>query len=359
MGMLRGALCVGMLCGFGCGDKGEGEGGDEAPKGPVLGDMELPVSLRTDGAAPTDARKLEMSPTEMRLDDQTVMMLEGGRVPASELQAGVLPKLKAALASPAKASLALHLHAMLPYDTLAQVLTTAHEAGVRDAVFRVRKVGATPDTGWLRADGYSLTGRTDGEVPIPSVAPRKWDEFTAQWTTINQACSSARTGSCAYVPTTPAKGGNLKIVLFAAGQGININFHRVGLSPEELAAEEAARLAEVAKQKEDVVQGRKEAMDLEDALIGGPPPAEALFQFRNNEGLKAPSPVSATLAPLCGANACGVVLSADGNTKVLGVVSLIGAAFPDGTAAPHLAFEQPWTEKPRPVAPAAAPAAAP
>lgn len=357
MGTLRVVLvCVGLLGGFGCGDK-EAEGGDDTPKGPVLGDMELPVSLRTDGAAPADSNKLEISPTEMRLNDKTVLMLEGGRVPAAEQQAGVIAKLKAALASPSKPILALHLHAMLPYETLAQVLTTAHEAGVHDAAFRVRKVGATPETGWMRVDGFALTGRTEMEVPIGSVAPRKWDEFTAQWQAISDACRGAMTGSCAYVPTTPAKGGNLKMVLFASGQGVNINFYRVGVSPEQLAAEEAALKAQTAKAQEDVAQGRKEAMDLEEQLAGGPPPAEALFQFRNNEGLKSPSPISATLAPLCGTNACGVVLSADGNTKLMGVLSLIGAAFPDGSAAPHIAFEQPWTEKIKAPAPAAAPAA--
>jgi len=359
MGTLRVvAVCVGMLGGFGvgCGDK-EAEVAEDTPKGPVLGDMELPVSLRTDGAAPGDAHKLEISPAEMRLNDKTVLMLEGGRVPAAEQQGGVIAKLKAAL-SPQKPILALHLHAMVPYETLAQVLTTAHEAGVRDAAFRVRKVGATPETGWMRADGFAVTGRTEGEVAIGSVAPRKWDEFTAQWQTISDACRGAMTGSCAYVPTTPAKGGNLKMVLFASGQGVNINFYRVGLSPEELAAEEAKLKAETAKAQEDVAQGRKEAMDLEEQLAGGPPPSEALFQFRNNEGLKSPSAISATIAPLCGSSACGVVLSSDSNTKLLGVVSLIGAAFPDGTVAPHMAFEQPWTEKIK-VAPAPAPAAAP
>jgi hypothetical protein len=39
------------------------------------------------------------------------------------------------------------------------------------------------------------------------------------------------------------------------------------------------------------------------------------------------------------------------------VVSMIGAAFADGAAPPTLAFELPWTEKPKPAAPAAAAAA--
>jgi hypothetical protein len=67
------------------------------------------------------------------------------------------------------------------------------------------------------------------------------------------------------------------------------------------------------------------------------------------------------MKPLCGSKACGAVLSAESTTLVVRVVSLIGAAFPDGAAPPIVAFELPWTEKPKapPAVPAAAPAAAP
>ena len=52
--------------------------------------------------------------------------------------------------------------------------------------------------------------------------------------------------------------------------------------------------------------------------------------------------------PLCGTRACGAVVSAESPTMMVRVVSLIGAAFADGSAAPSLAFEMPWTEKPKP-----------
>jgi hypothetical protein len=157
------------------------------------------------------------------------------------------------------------------------------------------------------------------------------------------------------VQSNVAKGGNLKIVLHASGQGVNVNFFRAGLTPEELAAEEAARKAELATKKEDFMQGRGVTKtDLEKELLEGDPANEALFQFRAKEALELPSAVSQVMEPLCGTKACGAIVSADSNTLMVRVVSLIGAAFADGSAPPVLAFELPWTEKPKAAPPAAA-----
>ena len=125
----------------------------------------------------------------------------------------------------------------------------------------------------------------------------------------------------------------------------------------QLEPEEAARQAELAKTKEDVVQGRKKATDVAAELdeAESAPADQALFQFRSNEALEAPSALSETMRPLCGNRACGAVVSAEAATLFVRVASLIGAAFPDGGAAPVLAFEMPWTEKPKPPVSTAAP----
>ena len=65
---------------------------------------------------------------------------------------------------------------------------------------------------------------------------------------------------------------------------------------------------------------------------------EAGFQFRGGESVKTPSPVSATMAPLCGKAACGIVITGRQDTVALWVIAMIGAAFPDGTTAPQAAF---------------------
>jgi hypothetical protein len=353
------AVYASFTLALGCGDKAAEEQA-KAPLAPALGPLELPVSLRNGDAAPTDARKVEANINELRVDDQVVLPLANGLVAAAERDAsGVLPKLKAALSTPSRTKLALGVHASLPYETAALILNTAAAAGMRQLVLQVRKPGASTATGWLAVDAFQTTPRTDDDVAFPSVEGHKWDEFTAAWQAVYDACRGSQTGSCAYVPGSFSKGGNVKIVLFAAGQGVNVNFFRTGLTQEQLDAEAKARDAELAKKKEDVVQGRggTKKTDLEAELADGAPPNEASFQFRAKDALDAPSAVTDVMQPLCGKKACGVVVSGESNTLMVRVVSLIGAAF-DGGAPPVLAFELPWTEKPKPVAAAAAPAEA-
>lgn len=335
-----------------CGGDDKEAASDEAAKAPVLGVLELPVSLRTGDAAP-DGRKVDAGLAELRVDGATVLTLDNGKVTAADRQGDVVPKLKDALATPAKSALVLLAHSGLPYETVALIASSAHAAGIRDLALAVRKTGGSTDTGYTLIKGFSITPRTDDEVALASVETRTWDEMTAAWQAMHDACRGAQTGSCAYVPSTPAKGGNLKIVLHAAGQGVNLGFFRVGLSAEELAAEEKARTATLATKKEDVIQGRAKATDIAEELAEGAPASEALFQFRAQEALESPSALSETMRPLCGNRACGAVVSAESATLLVRVASLIGAAFPDGSAAPVLAFELPWTQKPKPPAPAA------
>lgn len=353
----RSCFLVAVLVGvaLGCG-KDDGKGAD-APLPPALGVLELPVSLRTGDPAPGGSYKVEANPSELRVDGKVIVPLTDGRVPAAEQQGGVVGALKSAFGG-GRAELALHLHSTLPYETTALVLNTAASAGVRNASFQVRKPGGTPDTGWIAVKGFSTTPRTDQEVPLPAVTPRKWDDFTVAWQAVYDACRMARTGSCAYVQTNVAQGGNLKIVLHASGRGVNLNFHRVGFSAEELAAEKQKRESELGEKKRAFLDGRMKQLDLEAELLEGDPATEALFQFRAEEALNLPSALSSTLGPLCGTGACGAVVSADSNTLMVRVMSLIGAAFPDGTPAPSLAFELPWTEKPKPVVTEAQPAPA-
>jgi hypothetical protein len=345
---MRNSLGVsGLVCvlSIACG----GEKPPEAPKidVPALGVLELPVSLRNADAAPSDARKVEVSQTGIRVDDQPLMLLETAHVPAAEREGDVITKLKAAMQSPSKSAVALSLHASLPYDTAALVIHTLKASGMAQLSLQVRKPGASTTAGWMTIKAFQTTPRTDAEVPFPQVEPLTWDEFTSNWQAIYDACRGAQTGSCAYVETDVAKGGKLQIVLHGSGQGVNVDFFRVGISPEQLAAEAESRKASAAKAKEDVVQGRAKQTDVAAELVSGDPSNQALFQFRDREALASPSPVSAVMNVLCGSKACGAVVRGESNTLVVRVFSLIGAAFPDGNAPPVLAFELPWTEKPK------------
>jgi len=370
------SACLGLgLCGPGCGDKEEAAATDKGALdiGPEVGVLELPVSLRSNDSPPADARKLDASLGGLRVDGQPLLAFESGKVPAAELTGDVIGKLAAALSSGSKKALALTTHASLPYETAAHVLATARKAGFSQLYLQVRKPGGSTTPGYLLVQAFDVTPRTDDEVVLPSVEPRTWDELTASWQALYDACKTAQTGNCAYVPNEPAQGGKLKMVLFAAGQGVNVNFERVGVSAEQLAAEAEARKAAVEAKKAEAEKAAKKdkkkkgkqddsmaSSDLVAELTDSAPASEASFQFRSREVLEGPSAVTTMMQPLCGKRACGAVVSAEEQTLMVRVVSLIGAVYADGAAPPVLAFELPWTKKPVAApAPAAAPAAAP
>ena len=48
--------------------------------GRPLGDLELPVSLRNSDSAPTDARTVEATTEQLRLDGAPVIALDNGKV---------------------------------------------------------------------------------------------------------------------------------------------------------------------------------------------------------------------------------------------------------------------------------------
>jgi hypothetical protein len=331
------------------GDKGAEEG-EDAPLAPALGVLELPVSLRTGDPAPDNAFTVEANPNELRAEGKVVTPLENGAVPKDKQANGIIAPLKAALTG-GRAHVALKLHSSLPYETIALILNTANSVGVRHATFEVRKPGGGSETGWLRAENFTMTPRTVEEVKFANIPARSWNDFPALWEDIYNGCRTSQSGSCAYVQENVAEGGKLQIVLHASGRGVNINFHRVGFTAEQLAEERQKQEAALAEKKKTFLDGRMSQTDLEKALLEGAPATQALFQFRDKEAFASPSALSATIAPACGKKACGVVVSADRNTMGVRIMSLIGAAFPDGAAPPTLAFEQPWTEKPKIIAP--------
>lgn len=330
-------LCLALLSplSVGC-DEGEQDAAETA-SAPLLGLLELPVSLRSGAAAPSNFHKVEVGPDELRVDGSTLLKLEGGKVPAAEAGATEIAKLTAALRTPARGVIELELHSSIPYETTALIFGSAAAAGIHDASLHVRKPGGGTEDGYLELKGFSVGPEVPDaqEVSFANVQPRGWGDFAAAWEAVAQGCGGAASGNCAYKPEKIAEGGKLKMMLMAAGQGVNVHFYRV---PEE-GAEGAAEEAKPEKKKVEMVEGvpSDPVAEVEEA-----PPAEvALFQFRANEALTAPSPVSDTVKPVCGTQACGTVVRAEKRTMSVRVISLIGAAFPDGSAAPSVHFEIP------------------
>jgi hypothetical protein len=329
--------------------------------GPIVGVLELPISLRSGGTAPADFAQLEISPAEIHVAGLPVLTLSAGavaaadRAPAASGHGEQLPKLAAALAKGSHNGIALAIGSAVPYETVALVLATAQAAGTHAVAFKVRPPGASV-TGWLSLDGLNVHAKTTSdEASAPSDWTKQpWADFASKWDAVQSACRASTTGSCAFKPEKVADGGDLKIVLHAAGQGVNVEYFRLGEPP--VAAEAAPAPVETTakgklknkakskgknKHKVELLDGVKRPTDIVDEVESAPPATEALFQFRAQEAVNAPSAITETVKPVCGATRCGVSIQAEKATLFVRVVSLLGAAFPDGASAPQVVFELP------------------
>jgi hypothetical protein len=191
---------------------------------------------------------------------------------------------------------------------------------------------------------------SDTNQSFAGLSPRPWSDFSNQWDTVQSACKASPTGNCAFKPEKVADGGELKIVLHAAGQGVNVEYFRIGPPPEVTeAAPEPEKAGKGKKKKPAKKKGKKVELldgvqapkDVVDEALNSAPATEALFQFRAQEAVASPSAVTESIKPVCGTTACGVVVKAEKATAFVRVISLLGAAFPDGTSAPNVVFELP------------------
>jgi hypothetical protein len=307
--------------------------------------MELPVSMRTRDRAPGGAHQIEATTEQLRVGGVPLLTLDKGKIADADRPNGLVPKLTERFRGTSMSTVALRLQANVPYETLALILNTARAAGVPNAAIQVREVGASPKTGWLNLDGYVMSERAADLPPITAVKALGWEAFTSKWQAVFDACRGSKNGNCAYVETNFAEGGTLKIELFASGRGVNVDFYRRGLTDEQWAEEDEKRKKMLATKKEDFLQGRISHDEMVDILLLGDPATQALFQFRYQEALLAPSSLSETMAPICHAQRCPVVVAADKITPMVTVISMLGAAFPDGTPSPAYAVEMPWTPR--------------
>ncbi|HKU38572.1 MAG TPA: hypothetical protein VJR89_10510 [Polyangiales bacterium] len=334
--MRRNLICwsVLLVC-VACGKKEEAP---PAPSGPIVNVLDLSLSLRSRDAAPSDAHEVEIGSAAIQVAGQQVLTLTDGILAPADRSGDELPKLKEALAKTPHKRLSLAVGSSVPYNTVVAVLQTAKSAGVSSVSFKVRAPGSTSNTGFLTLDNFSVRAKTknDEDVAIPGVAARPWSDFTSKWEAVQSACRASPTGNCAYKPESIAEGGNLRIVLYAAGQGANIAFHRVGAPPPEPAPPPETKKAKKAKGKKNA-KNVDPVADVEQA----PPATEAGFQFRSQEAVTASSAISESMRPVCAASACGVVVQGEKATLFVRLLALIGASFPDGTPAPVIVFELP------------------
>jgi hypothetical protein len=303
--------------------------------------MEVPISLRTDGTAPSDALRIEASPQELRVNAQPVLGLERGRIAASEITPeGAVTKLRAAIQSaPARPRAALTFHGMVGYGTLARTIEALTVAGYRELSVAVRPLtsGAPPNAmSWLALAAPRVVPPGTELVDPASVGgtARRWSEFTQKWEEVYQTCRAGRSIDCDPPPAATPDDGQLMVVLWARGQGMQIRFHRVGAPPppDPRAVLESQSALVAAVQTGRLREGQQ---------LPPTPVTQGTFTFRADVATTANSAISLLARPVCGALSCLTVVEADEETPVMRVISFVGAMFPNGSATPSLIFRLP------------------
>ncbi|MBN1654471.1 MAG: hypothetical protein JXA30_11935 [Deltaproteobacteria bacterium] len=344
-----------------------GKGTEETE--PIVKIMELPVALRNKDPEPSSARKVEISFQELRVDGKTVLQLTEGKIPDSERSGLVAPKIESALDNPRRSHISVEAYSGVPFKTLLLTLGSAQSTGTRNASFRVREPGQTDKTGWLEIKNFKVLESTWEEITFDNVSSRPWTDFVNVWEDVAMACRRQKSVVfCKDMPTKISQRGRLQIILSTAGSAITLEFKQVGEPrPEEM------ELPEGQPPLEQVVVGEKDGVkmaaykipeglqivegqeyipeefpipdglddELTEEFLKIAPAREAGFQFRGGEALYLPSPVSETMAPVCGKIACGVVITGRPISPVFRMLSLIGGSFPDGSPFPAIAFMLP------------------
>ncbi len=298
---------------------------------PIVGVMELPISLRHSPSAPNNAVQIEVSPTKMRVDAHTILELDNGRIPDGERGGDTITKLTAAIAGgPARRVAALRLYASTPYLTTALIMGTLKQANIHEASIAVRQ-GTGTDIGWMGIGNINVRDETDDEwATFPGTHQRRWDEISAHWEAMHGACAeSEHKVDCAYTPTKIAEGGDMQINLFARGNAVKVEMHRFGVEEAETPTPAGGP---------EMIDG---VPSLDTPVEELPPATEAAFTWRFQATTTDPSPVSLTMRELCGATPCGVMVTAEGQTPTMRIASFLGAAFPNGAPAPHVLFQIP------------------
>ncbi len=305
---------------------------------PVVGVMELPISLRNSASAPSNAIPIEISPTALRVDRHTVLELSGGEVPDGARNAEILPAVRDAIsAGAARRAAEIEMHVNTPWETTALVLGSLKASNINTVAFKVRKPGGVADTGYLVLENYDVQAASADPVEMQGPAQRNWDEFVEVWQPSYEGCrrpdaeQETRYVDCTYKPTLAAPGGKLEMRFFARGSALKAEFNRFGA--EEIDEAAAAPPPEMLEgiPADPGAEPQEEHTPVENGA----------FTWRFEAAVADLSPISAAFRPLCGSGACGITVTGDKETMSMRLVSFIGAAFPDGTSAPQVVFQVP------------------
>lgn len=309
---------------------------DEPPPEPELdtsvmvGPLELAISARSEGGDPSNALRIDINQSLVRMEGVHVAELEGaGNLPASALSGGAFTALRDRIrAAPARSTLALTVHGAVPYGTTVRVVQAALDAGYRNVSFAVRPPNAPSPTttGWLNLTGPRVVGAGDDVTFTPA---RPWSDFASNWQEVYEQCRAGAYVDCGGRPAVIAEGGELEMTLFTRGNGMVIRFFQVNAPDAGVPSTGPAMLEGVRAP----TSGEEE--------IPPEPATEGAFSFRFQEASAAENHISLAMRPVCGASPCPLIVEADEETQTMRVLSLLGAVAPVGAAPPNVVFRLP------------------
>lgn len=314
---------------------------DDTPPEPELdttvmvGPLELAISSRNDGHDPAGALHIEVNGELVRMEGVHITELgRGGRLPEAETGPQGYATLRDAIrAAPSRAILALTLHGVVPYGTTVRVVQAALEAGYRTISFAVRPPNAaTPSTtGWLELTAPRVVGAEEEVTFMPA---RRWEDFSSHWQEVYEGCRAAAPNyvDCSGPPALAAPGGDLQMVLFTRGNGMNVRFNQVN-APEAAPTGGGGGPALL----EGLARVDPHAGEEEPPT----PVTTGAFSFRFIEASLADNHISVMARPVCGSAACPLIIEADEETETMRVLSLLGSVSPNGATSPNVVFRLP------------------
>jgi len=328
--LLGSLLSLGLLTACGGDDEGEGE----LDTTDHVGLYEIPISRNNQASEPRDAVRVEISPTEMRLNYEPILELERGLVPESAVNDGVITALREGISgNAARSRAALRIHTNVPYLTLAQTMNTLREAGLRELFLAVRTPGETPQEGWMQMPHWQVLPPGDEPATFEGRAPR-WDEFVAVWRDVYDRCRAGEYVDCDGPYSITAEGGELDIEMWTRARAMKVTFRQINPPEPEPSGGGGGGGG--------LIEGVAPAPVAADSGEPEEDPATAgAFTMHHQEAVAEDSGISSFMEPVCADTQCRVTFVTDATTASMRVISFIGAAFPNGSQTPQIAFRMP------------------
>lgn len=293
--------------------------------------IDLPFARRSGDSLGSSAPLVLIAFDAIAIDGHDLVPLTRGAMTPAQSSPAAIPAIASAIPTGTN-EVRVRMHTSTKLPTLLAVVVTLRERGVARIGFDVRKDALGENTGTLAV--ATLDARAPSTTAHVFDAPysRAWDQIPEVWDDAFVACNGSEGSfNCSAVTDRLAFGGDAEIALFRRHNGVILDMRRFGMGGDIPAAEAFMN------QQNDRRGGVRNRDRDREAL---PPATSASFGFRSESLSAEPmSPLAAVMRALTQAGPVGVRVSADANSDAGAVLSLIGAAFPDGVTAPAIMLD--------------------